>query len=159
LPTRNFREGSFEGARELSGEELKVLRERGRGSCSNCTIGCEHFFEIAPGQGTVRAEYENVFALGPLCGVREPDVVLAAARACDALGLDTISAGGTIAFAMECAERGLFPAGELEEAARGLRFGDGARVLGLLEDIARRRGPLGDLLAEGSRRAAERIGP
>jgi aldehyde:ferredoxin oxidoreductase len=159
LPTRNFQASTFEGARALSGEELKLTRERGRGSCASCTIGCEHFFEVAPGAPAVKAEYENVFALGPLCGVADPAVVLAASRACDDLGLDTISAGGTIAFAMECAERGIFPEGPLAEAARGLRFGDGARLLALLPEIARREGPLGDLLAEGSRRAAERIGP
>lgn len=159
LPTRNFQASTFEGAAALSGEQLKLTRERGRGSCAGCTIGCEHFYEVAPGQGTVKAEYENLFAFGPLCGIGDPAVVLAASRACDELGLDTISAGGTIAFAMECAERGLFPAGPLAEAARGLRFGDGERLLTLLDDIAHRRGPLGDLLAEGSRRAAARLGP
>jgi aldehyde:ferredoxin oxidoreductase len=163
LPTRNFQANTFEDARALSGEELKLLRERGRGSCVNCTIGCEHFYEVEPpgsgvAQGTVKVEYESVFAFGPLCGVREPGVVLAASRACDALGLDTISTGGTIAFAMECAERGLFPGGPLADAARGLRFGDGARMLALIDDIAHRRGALGELLAEGSRRVAERLG-
>ena len=159
LPTRNFQASTFEGAAALSGEQLKLTRERGRGSCTSCTIGCEHFYEVAPGKGTVKAEYENLFAFGPLCGIDDPAIVLAASRACDELGLDTISAGGTIAFAMECAERGLFPAGPLADAARGLRFGDGERLLTLLDDIAHRRGALGDLLAEGSRRAAERLGP
>jgi aldehyde:ferredoxin oxidoreductase len=104
----------------------------------------------------VKAEYENVFAFGPLCGVGDPAVTLRASQLADELGLDTISAGGTIAFAMECAERGLFPEGPLADAARGLRFGDGERLLALLDDIAHRRGALGDLLAEGSRIAAAR---
>jgi aldehyde:ferredoxin oxidoreductase len=159
LPTRNFQASTFEGAADLSGETLKVTRERGRGSCASCTIGCEHFYEIAPGKGAVKVEYENVFALGPLCGIRDPSVVLAASRLCDELGIDTISAGGTIAFAMECAERGLFKGTPFEEAAEGLCFGDGERLLRLLGEVARREGPLGDLLAEGSRRAAEIIGP
>ena len=159
LPTRNFQASTFEGARAVSGEELKLTRERGRGSCANCTIGCEHFYEVTPGAPAVKAEYESVFALGPLCGIADPAVVLAAARACDELGLDTISTGGTVAFAMECAERGLFPEGPLAEASRGLRFGDGARLLALIDDIAHRRGALGDLLANGSRSAAETIGP
>jgi aldehyde:ferredoxin oxidoreductase len=158
LPTRNFQQATFEGAAALSGETLKLTRERGRGSCASCTIGCEHFFEVTPGAAPVKAEYENVFALGPLCGVSDPEVVLRASRACDELGIDTISAGGTIAFAMECAERGLLDHGPWSEDARGLRFGDGARLLALLDDIGRRRGALGDLLADGSRRAAERIG-
>ncbi len=172
LPTRNFQANTFEDAHALSGEQLKLRRERGRGSCVNCTIGCEHFYQVElparPGgprvalgaeQGPVKVEYESVFAFGPLCGVGDPSVVLAAAHACDALGLDTISTGGTIAFAMECAERGLFPSGPLADATRGLQFGDGARMLALIDDIAHRRGPLGDLLAEGSRRVAEHLGP
>jgi aldehyde:ferredoxin oxidoreductase len=99
---------------------------------------------------TVRLEYESLFALGPLCGIGDRDAVLRAARQCDRLGLDTISAGATIAFAMECGERGL-----LHEP--GLRFGNADALLGLLEQIGRRRG-LGDLLAEGTRRAAAVIG-
>jgi aldehyde:ferredoxin oxidoreductase len=97
----------------------------------------------------VRLEYEGVFALGPLCGISDRDAVLRAAGRCDDLGIDVISAGGTVAFAMECAERGLLPGAP--------RFGDTEGLLALLEDIAARRG-LGDLLAEGSRRAAARIG-
>jgi aldehyde:ferredoxin oxidoreductase len=159
LPTRNFQESTFEGAADVSGEILHATRRKGRGSCINCTIGCEHFFEVAPGEAPVKAEYENVFALGPLCGIRDPEVVLRASRSCDELGLDTISAGGTIAFAMECAERGLFEGTVFEADARGLRFGDGARLLALLEDIAFRRGALAGLLAEGSRSAAARLGP
>src|SRR5205814_6053799 len=116
--------------------------------CAACTIGCEHIYGM-PG-GEVRLEYESLFALGPLCGVSDRDAVLRAARTCDRLGLDTISAGATIAFAMECAERGL-----LRE--EGLRFGNADAVLDLLSRIARREG-LGALLAEGSRRAAEVVG-
>ena len=71
----------------------------------------------------MRVEYENLFALGPLCGVSDPDAVLAASARCDELGLDTISAGGTIAWAMECAERGLID-------APWLRFGDAAALAG-----------------------------
>jgi aldehyde:ferredoxin oxidoreductase len=95
-------------------------------------------------------EYENVFALGPMCGVSDPDAVLAASGRCDELGLDTISAGGTIAWAMECAERGLID-------APWLRFGDADAVVRALEEIGAREG-LGELLAEGTRRAAERVG-
>jgi aldehyde:ferredoxin oxidoreductase len=98
----------------------------------------------------VRLEYESLFALGPLCGVGDRDAVLQAAKLCDRLGLDTISAGASMAFAMECAERGL-----LRE--EGLRFGNAAKMLALLEQIARREG-LGALLAEGTRRAAAVIG-
>ena len=96
-------------------------------------------------------EYENVFALGPMCGVSDPDAVLAASARCDELGIDTISAGGTIAWAMECAERGLID-------APWLRFGDSAALLRVLDEIGGRGTPLGSLLAEGSRRASRTVG-
>jgi aldehyde:ferredoxin oxidoreductase len=114
-----------------------------------CTIGCEHIYELGDSRG-VRLEYESLFALGPLCGVGDPDAVLRASRLCDDLGIDTISAGGTIAFAMECVERGL-----LEES--WLTFGDGDAMSRAIDMIGRREG-IGDLLAEGSRRAAHAIG-
>jgi len=148
LPTRNFQTSQFEGAEALAAEDLKPARERARVSCASCTIGCEHIYAFG-GEGQTRIEYENLFALGPLCGISDPDAVLAASRRCDELGLDTVSAGGTIAFAMECAERGY-----LDGAPR---FGDSAGLLAALDDIAHRRG-LGDLLAEGSRRVALRVG-
>jgi aldehyde:ferredoxin oxidoreductase len=149
LPTRNFQQGQFAEAEALSGETLNEARRVARQSCAACTIGCEHIYQV--GDDGVRLEYESLFALGPLCGVGDRDVVLRAARACDRLGLDTISAGATVAFAMECAERGLLQ-------ADGLRFGNGAALLELLPRIARREGELGDLLAEGTRRAAARLG-
>ena len=149
LPTRNFSAASFEGAPELAAEKLHELRHVARDNCASCTIGCEHIY-AAPGGGGVRVEYENVFALGPLCGVSDPDAVLAASRLCDDLGIDTISAGGTIAWAMECAQDGLID-------APWLRFGDAAALERALTEIGTRTG-LGDLLAEGSRRAAQRVG-
>lgn len=148
LPTRNFQQGTFEAAAAFSEEELGTARRLARSSCAACTIGCEHIF--AARTGPVRLEYETLFALGPLCGISDPDAVLQAARLCDQLGLDTISAGATIAFAMECAEKGLLQ-------SEGLRFGNAEALLALLEGIARREG-LGDLLAEGTRRAAAVLG-
>ena len=150
LPTRNFQQGSFEGANAISPEQLGVARERTRASCAACTIGCEHLYSLQNGQGSVRLEYENLFALGPLCGIDDPQVVLEASRRCDELGIDTISAGGTIAFAMECAERGY-----LDQP--WLRFGNGTAVLKGLDLIATGEG-LGRMLAEGSRRMALEIG-
>ena len=156
LPTRNFQSGSFAGAEAIAPETLSIAREKTRASCACCTIGCEHIYEIGRGQGTgnkgqgVRVEYENLFALGPLCGVSDAEAVLSASRLCDELGLDTISAGGTIAFAMECVERGL-----IDEP--WLKFGDGESMSRAIELIGRREG-IGNLLAEGSRHAAQQIG-
>lgn len=166
LPTRNFQQSTFDGAAALSGEELAASRKLARRSCAACTIGCEHIYaaprtagpfhslpvaEVGTAERGVRMEYETMFALGPLCGISDADVVLRAARFCDESGLDTISAGATIAFAMECAERGLLQAPDL-------RFGSSDALLSMLDSIAIRRGGLGDLLAEGTRRTAERIG-
>ncbi len=148
LPTRNFQQGTFEQAAALSGEQLQAAHQVARRSCAACTIGCEHIYAAA--EGEVRLEYETLFALGPLCGIQDRQTILQAARQCDQLGLDTISTGATIAFAMECAERGL-----LEET--GLCFGAGDKLLSMTKKIARREG-LGDLLAEGTRRVAARIG-
>ncbi len=193
LPTRNFRDNTFEAAGALSAESLGAARSRTRSSCAACTIGCEHVFGVrregapsGPPVRGVRLEYESLFALGPLCGLSDPDAVLEAAALCDDLGIDTISAGGTIAFALECAERGLIspdrypqplspprgappgdggaatpggrPAGTAGEGGQpGLRFGDPAAVLHLLRLIGRRE-RIGHLLAEGTRRAAAAIG-
>jgi aldehyde:ferredoxin oxidoreductase len=149
LPTRNFQAATFDGAPQLAAEDLAAARQVARHSCASCTIGCEHIYKGRDGRKT-RVEYENVFALGPMCGVSDPDAVLAASARCDDLGIDTISAGGTIAWAMECAERGLID-------APWLRFGDADALLRILEQIGERDG-LGDLLAEGSRYAAGQIG-
>lgn len=150
LPTRNFQQGSFAGAQAISPEELSVVRERTRSSCAACTIGCEHLYQLNDGKGSVRLEYENLFAFGPLCGIDDSEAVLEACQRCDELGLDTISAGGTIAFAMECADRGYLD-------APWLRFGDGAALLKALDLIVSGEG-VGRLLAEGSRRMALKVG-
>jgi aldehyde:ferredoxin oxidoreductase len=150
LPTRNFTAATFDGAPKLAAEELHELRGVARNSCASCSIGCEHIYSRRGG-GSQRMEYENVFALGPMCGVSDPDDVFAASARCDELGIDTISAGGTIAWAMECAERGLID-------APWLRFGDGTALLRALELIGTRTPGLGELLAQGSRHAAGVVG-
>lgn len=148
LPTRNFQTGTFEEAISISPEELGATRSKTRKSCVACTIGCEHIY--GNGKSGVRIEYESLFALGSLCGVGDADVVLRAVQRCDELGLDTISTGGTIAFAMECVERGW-----LDET--WLKFGSGDALLRAIDLIGSRQG-LGNMLAEGSRHAAHAIG-
>jgi aldehyde:ferredoxin oxidoreductase len=157
LPSRNFQSATFDGTAELAGQtagdiagDIEGMRRVARSSCASCTIGCEHIYRVGKGR-KVRAEYENVFALGPMCGVSDPGAVLAASARCDDLGIDTISAGGTIAWAMECAQRGLID-------APWLRFGDAAALLRALDEIGAQSTPLGSLLAEGSRRASVTVG-
>jgi aldehyde:ferredoxin oxidoreductase len=156
LPTRNFQAGRFEGAEQLAAEDLGPARRVARNSCAACTIGCEHIYAAGPDR-SVRLEYETLFALGPLCGVSDPAAVLAAAKACDDAGIDTISTGATIAFLMECTEKGLIR-DRLEGSGRPLVFGDGDAVLEAIGALVNQRGTLGTLLAQGSRRAALAIG-
>ncbi len=161
LPTRNFQEGHFEGAERLAAEDLAPARRIARTSCAACTIGCEHIYALSKSpkggdRGGIRLEYESLFALGPLCGISDPALVLEAAHACDELGLDTISTGGTIAFVMDCVERGWVD-GRIGPEGRVLRFGAGPAMLDAIAAIVERQG-LGALLALGSRRAAEQIG-
>jgi len=120
-----------------------------RHSCAACTIGCEHIYRKSNGGQGVRLEYESLFALGSLCGISDIDAILDAAQFCDRMGMDTISAGGTVAFAMECAERGLI--------AAELNFGNTSALRKTLELISKRDG-IGVLLAEGTREAARCIG-
>src|SRR5688500_2215744 len=169
LPPRNFQSGTFDEAVNLSPEEMSTTQSKTRESCVTCTIGCEHIYTLSPrsvrlqadGRGPaeagpyvpeegVRVEYESLFALGSLCGVGDAEAVLRASPRCGERGRATISTGGTIAFAMECVERGW-----LDEP--WLTFGSGDALLRAIELIGSRQG-LGDLLAEGSRRAAHAIG-
>ncbi len=155
LPTRNFQAGTFAEAEALAPETLNQTLAKTRASCAACTIGCEHVYQVSGKTGekksrSVRMEYENLFALGPLCGIGDADTVLRASALCDEQGLDTISTGATIAFAMECSERGLIAVPEL-------RFGNADILLSTIRDIAARRG-LGKLLSDGTRRAALEIG-
>ena len=157
LPTRNFRESTFEGAERVSGEQLHQNHLDKNANCANCTIGCEKIL-VTNDSGTKtkgRMEYESLFALGPLCGIDDPNTVIRAAGLCDELGMDTISAGVTAAWAMECFDRGLIT---IEDTGGiDLTFGNGDALLALLEQTGHRRG-IGDLLAEGTRRASERVG-
>jgi len=152
LPAKNFQRATFDGAEALSGEGLAGSHFSRRHGCASCTIRCERLFRSLDGHEQ-RLEYETVFALGPMCGVSDPEMVLEAARLCDRYGLDTISTGGTLAWAIETSAAGLLP----HESDAPPAFGDGAGLLAGIEAIAMRRG-IGALLAEGSRRAASAVG-
>ena len=151
LPTRNFQRATFDEADSLSGEALTESHFSRRHGCASCTIRCERLFRSTRGEEQ-RMEYETLFALGPLCGISDPQAVLEAARLCDLYGMDTISTGGTLAWAIECGERGLLPDTQL-----GLEFGRAEGILAAIPLIAAREG-IGALLAEGSRRAALELG-
>jgi aldehyde:ferredoxin oxidoreductase len=152
LPTRNFQGSTFEAADAVSGETLTEDYFSRRHGCVSCTIQCERLFKARSGVEQ-RLEYETLFALGPLCGVASAEAILDAARLCDDYGLDAISTGGTVAWALETATRGLLPAPVTE----GLRFGSADSLVHAIHAIAHRDG-FGALLAEGCRRAAQQTG-
>jgi aldehyde:ferredoxin oxidoreductase len=158
FPTRNFQEGVFGGVEQVNATEQqkKVLRKT---TCYACPVACGNLTRAGEGpyEGilTEGPEYETFWAFGAQCGNTCLDAIIAADRLCDQLGLDTISTGSTIAFAMECAERGLIRQKDLK--GLDLRFGNHQAMVAMIRRIGNREG-LGDLLAEGVRRAAERIG-
>ena len=160
LPTRNFAQASFEGAEQVTPERAREAPEaylERRSGCSNCPVQCEHMYVRRNGdkKAAAASEYESVWAFGPNCGIDDLDAVLDAIGRCDRYGLDTISTGGVIAFAMECAERGLIDANAF---GTPLRFGKGDVLTPAIDAIARNEG-LGATLALGVRAAARAIGP
>ncbi len=153
LPAYNFRQYTFEGADSLSVENLEQRRSRESGS--DMSREWEHVYSAKGGRTKSRLEYESLFAFGPLCGIDDPDVVIQAAGLCDRLGIDTISAGGTIAWAMESFELGILTRADTNGLE--LRFGNGPELLAVIEQIGHKAG-VGELLSEGSRTAASRTG-
>ena len=159
LPTRNFQQGVFEGFEKLTAEaQMAITRQRD--TCFGCPVRCKWVVEINDEERPVDPkyggpEYETVGAMGSLCGIDDLGATAYANQLCNAYGLDTIGAGMTIAFAMECFERGII--GPQDTDGLDLRFGNSDALIAILERIGRREG-FGDVLAEGSRRAAEAIG-
>ncbi len=159
LPTRNFQQGQFEGVEEISGPKLAETLLVARDNCYACPVNCKRVVEVGPPYNVDRAyggpEYETLAALGSLCGVRDLKAICQANQTCNAYGMDTISVGTTIAFAMECFENGLLT--REDTGGIDLRFGNAEAMMQVVELIAKREG-IGDLLAEGNYRAAKKIG-
>jgi aldehyde:ferredoxin oxidoreductase len=154
LPAYNHQEGQVPWAERVDGAAVATYTEKNKG-CFACPIRCARVTRVdsGPYAGHLEGpEYETLDALGPLCGIDDLEVIMHGNRLCNDLGMDTISTGTIIAFAMECHQRGL-----LDDPRYSLAWGDAQTLLGLIKDMAHRRG-LGDLLAEGSRRAAREIG-
>ena len=157
LPTRNFQQSTFNGAEGVSAEQFHESNFVKNAHCANCTIGCEKVLVTSDNgkKAKGRMEYESAFALGPLVGVADGNAVIRASTLCDELGMDTISVGATIAWAMECFERGILT--PEDTGGIDLRFGSGEELLECIRLIAERKG-IGDLLAEGSLRASRVVG-
>jgi aldehyde:ferredoxin oxidoreductase len=156
LPTRNFLQGAFEQVDEIKWEVYERDLLTARRSCYACAIRCKREVQVDGEQSVYGGpEYESVGSLGPNCGVGDLEAIAKANELCNAHMLDTISTGMTISFAMECFEHGLLTLDDT--GGIDLRFGNAEAMLTMVEQIARREG-LGDLLAEGSMRSAEKIG-
>jgi aldehyde:ferredoxin oxidoreductase len=155
LPVKNWMQGSWpDGAVKITGATMTETILTGRYACAGCPIGCGR--EVAVTQGPhagVRGagpEYETVGALGSLCLIDDLEAIAHMNEVCNRLGIDTISAGGVLAFAMEAREHGIWP--------QGPAWGDGMAAVHLLERIGRREGEVPTLLGLGVRRAAETWG-
>ncbi|HEQ79063.1 MAG TPA: hypothetical protein ENN76_02220, partial [Euryarchaeota archaeon] len=153
LPTRNFRYGQFEHYESITSETMRKELSWKNTGCFGCgVIQCSKVSHW-DGKEMEGPEYETTAYLGSNCELKTAKDVAEANYLCDKYGLDTISTGVTTSFALECAERGLLS----EEDNERLRFGDASSVFELIHEIAQRRGP-GNILAEGTRRAARAIG-
>lgn len=160
LPTYNFQDGSFEGAEKISGETMKRELNGKTETCYACAVSCKRSIEGGEGEFQVNRryggpEYESIGLLGSNLGVDSISAVAACNQLCNALGLDTISAAATLSWAVECFERGLL--GVADTGGITLEWNNPSKNVKLLEMIANRDG-FGDLLAEGSRGAARKIG-
>ena len=157
---KNWQDEFFPDADGLSGDTMRKKIVKRDKSCFACPARCSKFSIVGSGpyEGVRNEgpEYEDIFSLGSMCGHNDIEVVAAAERLCDDLGVDAIEAGVAIAFAMECCERGLLNKNDTDGI--DLRFGRADLIVPLVEKIALRDGRLGNLLAEGVKRASETIG-
>jgi aldehyde:ferredoxin oxidoreductase len=157
LPTRNFSRGVFEKANEISGETMKERIWVRNKACFGCPIACGKLTHVKEGKYKCNEvegpEYETIALLGSNCEITPIESVAYLNRICDNLGLDTISSGGVVAFAMECYERGLLK----DTDGLKLNFGNVDAAAELLRKIAYREG-IGETFAQGVRKAAEKIG-
>ena len=159
LATRNFTNSTFEGADRVSGEWLNEHYVKKIVGCATCGMRCDHIAVVPEGpyQGsTSRLEFECLWSMGPLCGIDRLDAIIEAMRITNEYGMDGISIGVVVAFAMDCYEHGIIS----KEQTDGidLRFGNAEALIAIIHKIGKREGWLGNALAEGTAKAAEIIG-
>jgi len=158
LPTRNYQSATFEGAETVSGEYLNEHFVTKIAGCTGCPCRCEHIAEVPEGvfKGAIaRVEYEPTMAFGPYCGVDRLDAVIKAIEYCNLYGVDAIGTGIVVGFGMECYEKGLIT--KEDTGGLELEFGNAEAMVEMVRKISFRE-DVGDLLAEGVKRASEKIG-
>jgi aldehyde:ferredoxin oxidoreductase len=159
LATRNWTSGTFEGADKVSGEYLNENFVRKIVGCATCGMRCDHIATVVEGPykgATSRLEFESLWSMGPLCGIDQLDAIIEAMRIVNQYGMDGISVGVVVAFAMDLYENGLIT----KEKTDGIKleFGNAEALIAMIHKIGRREGWLGNILAEGTAKAAELIG-
>ena len=160
LPTRNWASGVFEGAEAIDGRRMIETIQKKRDTCFACATRCKSVVEITEGPFLVDPryggpEYETLATMGSYCGVSDLAAIARANQLCNMYGMDTISCGATIAWAMDCFEQGLLTSEDTGGIA--LRFGNAEALVSAVECIGKRKG-FGRVLGEGSARAAEILG-
>jgi aldehyde:ferredoxin oxidoreductase len=158
LPTRNFSQATFEGAERVSGEYLNERYVAKIIGCSSCAMRCEHTVVVPEGPykgTTTRIEYEPLWAMGPHCGIDKLDAISKGMDLCNYYGMDGISAGVIVGFAMDLYEHGILTKEDVD--GLDLRFGNHEAMLEILHRMGKREG-IGNILAEGAKIAAEKIG-
>ncbi len=158
MPTNNYDSAHFLNADKISGEVLNESFITKIIACNSCAMRCEHVAVIRDGsyRGTMtRLEYDNLWALGPNCGVDQPNFIIKAAERCYYYGLDAQSTGVAVSFIMDCHEKGLLTHEQLDGI--DAHFGNPNALVNLIEKIGKREG-VGALLADGVKTASEKIG-
>jgi aldehyde:ferredoxin oxidoreductase len=161
LPTFNYTEGQFAGAELISGEKMAETILKERETCYACIVRCKRVVEVTEGARKVDPryggpEYETTGTFGSFCGVSDLVAIAYANQICNEHGVDTIACGATIAFAMECFEKGIISTAET--GGLELKFGRAEAMLEVLNQIVTNSGPLGKVLSQGSERAAKAWG-
>ncbi len=146
LPTRNFQLGQFDGADDISGEAWRVKSWKRLYACFGCPISCSKVTREVDGKALEGPEYETIYALGSDCAISDHDAIIRMSLLCDEYGVDTISAGNTVAFVMEMFEKGLLTSTDLDGIVP--RWGDTQSALALVEKIAKVEG-CGEWLGRG----------
>ncbi|MCK4661457.1 MAG: aldehyde ferredoxin oxidoreductase family protein [Bacteroidales bacterium] len=158
--TKNFQEGYFANADSISGETLKELYHVRSQPCKSCPIGCAHL-TATPERNGKGPEFETLWSFGAACCVNDLEKIIHANYNCNELGIDTISAGSTIACAMELSEKGYLDNEAIEQIrkdiGRDLKFGDADAIVKLTELMGKSEG-FGKILGMGSKRLAEKYG-
>lgn len=153
LPTRNFQQGQFEGADEICGTAWRENSWKRDYACFGCPINCSKVTAELDGKVLEGPEYETIYALGSNCAISDRDTITRMSMLCDEYGIDTISAGATVAFVMEMCEKGLLTSAELDGIQP--RFGDCVSALALIEKMAKVEG-CGIWLSQGVAAIAEK---